>query len=72
MTRNIVACACRDWLNDVWSTMKNTGIRQIPILDDASKPLGIVYAIDALHALLTEAQDQQQLLHDYVMCVGYR
>ncbi len=72
MTRNIVACSCRDWLSDVWSTMKQTGIRQIPILDGASKPLGIVYAIDVLHALLTEAQDQQQLLSDYVMCVGYR
>ncbi len=72
MTRNIVACCCRDWLSDVWSTMKRTGIRHIPILDQASKPLGIVYAIDALHALLTEAQDQQRLLSDYVMCVGYR
>lgn len=72
MTRDIIKCAPRDWLNDVWSTMKAVGVRQIPILDHDSKPLGIVYAVDAVHALLTEAQDQEQLLRDYVMCAGYR
>lgn len=51
--------------------MKTVGVRQIPILDVDSKPLGIVYAVDAVHALLSEAQDQEQLLRDYVMCVGY-
>lgn len=71
MTRDIVKCALRDWLSDVWSTMKTVGVRQIPILDVDSKPLGIVYAVDAVHALLSEAQDQEQLLRDYVMCVGY-
>ncbi len=71
MTRNIVACASRDWLSDVWQMMKNVGVRQTPILDDASKPVGIVYAIDALHALLKEAQDAEQLLRDYVTCIGF-
>jgi CBS domain-containing protein len=71
MTRNIISCNRRDWLDDVWSTMKNTGVRQIPILDENSKPLGIVYAIDAIHALLGEAQNREQMLHDYVMSAGY-
>lgn len=71
MTRDIIKCAPRDWLNDVWSTMKKVGIRQIPIIDGDSKPLGIVYAVDAVHALLSEAADQEQLLRDYIMCVGY-
>lgn len=51
--------------------MKSTRLRQIPVLDEGSKPLGIVYAMDALQALLKEAQDEEQLLFDYVMCVGY-
>lgn len=72
MTRDIVKCAPHDWLNDVWSTIKTVGVRQIPVLDEDSRPLGIVYAVDVVHALLTEAQDQEQLLRDYVMCVGYR
>ena len=71
MTRKIISCTRRDWLDDVWSTMKNTGVRQIPILDENSKPLGIVYAVDAIHALLGEAQNREQMLHDYVMSVGY-
>jgi CBS domain-containing protein len=72
MTRKIVSCTSRDWLDDVWSTIKNTGVRQIPILDEDSKPLGIVYAVDAIHALLGEAQNREQILHDYVMSVGYQ
>ena len=71
MTRDIIKSAPDDWLNDVWATMKKVGIRQIPILDGDSKPLGIVYAVDAVNALLSEAEDQEQLLRDYIMCVGY-
>jgi CBS domain-containing protein len=69
MTRKIISCTRRDWLDDVWSTMKNTGVRQIPILDENSKPLGIVYAVDAIHVLLGEARNRKQMLHDYVMSV---
>jgi CBS domain-containing protein len=71
MTQKIISCARQDWLDDAWSTMKNTGVRQIPILDENSKPLGIVYAVDAIHALLGEAQNREQMLHEYVMSVGY-
>lgn len=71
MTRDIVKCAPSDWLNDVWSTMKTVGVRQIPVLDADAKPLGVVYAVNAVHALLSEARDHEQLLRDYVMCVGY-
>lgn len=71
MTREIVACSPRDRLRDVWSIMKNRGLRHIPIVDKGSKPLGIIYARDALQALLTEVQDKQELLRDYVTCAGY-
>jgi CBS domain-containing protein len=71
MTREVVACSPRDRLNDVWSIMKNRGLRHIPIVDKDSKPLGIIYARDALQTMLTEVQDEQELLRDYVMCAGY-
>ena len=71
MTREVVACSPRDWLKDVWSIMKNRGLRHIPIVDKDSKPLGIIYARDALQTLLTEVQDEEELLRDYVACAGY-
>lgn len=71
MTREVAACSPRDWLKDVWSIMKNRGLRHIPIVDKGSKPLGIIYARDALQTLLTEVQDEEELLRDYVMCAGY-
>ena len=71
MTREVVACSPRDLLNDVWSIMKNRGLRHIPIVDKDSKPLGIIYARDALQTLLTEVQDEQQLLRDYLTCAGF-
>jgi CBS domain-containing protein len=71
MTREVVACSPRDRLNDVWLIMKNRGLRHIPIVDKGSKPLGIIYVRDALQTLLTEVQDEQELLRDYVTCAGY-
>lgn len=72
MTRDVVACAPDDWLHDVWSTMKARGLQRVPVVDDARRPVGIVYAGDALQNLLRETQNQESLLRDYVMTVGYR
>jgi hypothetical protein len=36
-----------------------------------SHPIGMLNARDALQLLLEEAQDEELLLRDYVMCVGY-
>ena len=71
MTRDVVDCRPDDLLDDVWSIMKDRGLRHIPIVDNGSKPLGILYARDALDSLLTEVKDAQQLLLDYVACAGY-
>jgi CBS domain-containing protein len=71
MTRDVVACRPGDLLDDVWSVMKDRGFRHVPIIDDDSKPLGIIYARDALDSLLTEVKDAQRLLLDYVACAGY-
>jgi hypothetical protein len=36
------------------------------------KPIGVLNAGDALQALLKEEEDEESLLRDYVMGIGYR
>lgn len=72
MTRDVVNCRPQDALRDVWDVMQSRSLKQIPISDDASHPVGILYANDALQWLLDEAEHKEELLRDYVMGVGYR
>ncbi len=71
MTQDVVCCRLDDRLIEVWSTMKQHGLRHIPVVDADSRPIGIVNARDALHALLTNTTHEVELLRDYVMSVGY-
>jgi len=72
MTRNVVSCRTNDWLHEVWSTMKEKGLHSIPVVDSEHKPVGLLFARDALEMLLSEVEYEEELLKDYVMCVGYR
>jgi CBS domain-containing protein len=72
MTQNVVYCRANEFLQDVWSVMKERGLQRIPVLDQGRKPIGIIYARDALQYLLTESEDEDELLRDYISCVGYR
>lgn len=72
MTTQVVSCQPDDLLQDVWSTMKVRGIQNVPIVDAQRKPLGLLSASDALQQLLSEVEYEDELLKDYVMCVGYR
>ena len=71
MTRDVVLCRPGDWLQDVWSRMKERGLKNVPVMDRESRPLGVLNARDALQALLHEVQDEESLLRDYAMGVGY-
>lgn len=71
MTRDVVVCQPGDWLREVWSTMKERGLKNIPITDQDSRPVGVLNARDALQVLLEEVENEESLLRDYVMCVGY-
>ena len=66
------SCRSNDLLHDVLTTMKERGFVHIPIVDQQSRPSGVVNAWDALQALLKEVKDDQLLLRDYVMGIGYR
>ena len=71
MTRDVVVCKPGELLSDVWSIMKMRKLKNIPIVDAELHPIGMLNARDALQLLLEEAQDEELLLRDYVMCVGY-
>jgi CBS domain-containing protein len=71
MTRTVLTCHGEDFLKDVWSTMKSYGLKHIPIVDGTSKPIGLAIARDVLVRLMEDVEYEEQLLRDYVMCIGY-
>jgi CBS domain-containing protein len=72
MTRDVASCQPGEPLQDIWSMMKARGLQRIPVVDQIGKPVGIIYARDALQALLGEVESDETLLRDYVMNVGYQ
>lgn len=71
MTRQVTFCRTHEALLDIWSVMKERGLQCVPIVGDARRPLGIIYAREALEALLSEAENEDELLRDYIAGVGY-
>lgn len=71
MTRDVIACKPDQLLREVWTLMKSRGLKNVPIVDAESRPIGMLNARDALQLLLEEVEDEELLLRDYVMCVGY-
>jgi CBS domain-containing protein len=71
MTRTVVHCQSNDALRNVWSIMKDRGLKNLPILGRDSRPIGVLNARDALEALREEVEYEEVLLRDYVMCVGW-
>lgn len=72
MTRQVVQCRPSDPLQSVLSMMSRRGVVHVPVVDDRSRPLGVVNARDALRVLLADERYEEALLRDYVMGVGYR
>lgn len=72
MNGDVVFCAPGDQLQDIWLVMKERGLKNVPVLGSNAVPLGVVNAGDALEILLSEAEQEDNLLRDYVACSGYR
>lgn len=72
MTDDVVFCRTTDQVSDIWAIMKERRLKNIPVTDEASVPIGLLNARDALEVLLSEVEQEESLLRDYVMCVGYR
>lgn len=72
MTRDVVLCKPEDPLHDVWARMKARGLKNVPVVDFETRPLGLLHARDILQVLLSESENEDAMLRDYVMGVGYR
>lgn len=72
MTRDVASCQISEPLQDIWSVMKARGLQRIPVVDQIGRPVGIIYARDALQAMLGDVENDETLLRDYVMNVGYQ
>jgi CBS domain-containing protein len=71
MTRAVILSHPGDLLHDAWSVMKQRGLKNIPVVNETSQPIGVLNARDALEVLLKEVEYEEVLLRDYVMSVGY-
>ena len=72
MTRDVVSCHSTDCLPELLSMMGRRGLVHVPVIDEESRPCGVVNARDALRVLWAEEKYQEALLRDYVMGIGYR
>lgn len=72
MTRPIRSCGVNQTLQSVWTALGAGSLRCIPVLDEAGKPLGVVHARDVARALFDEVANEEMLLRDYVLGIGYR
>ena len=72
MTGDVTFCRAGDLLTDVLAVMENRCLVHIPLIDENSRPLGVVNARDALRSLVEEGQYEESLLRNYVMGVGYQ
>ena len=72
MTSPVVSCRIDQPLQGVWDAMNARSLRCVPVLDDFGRPQGVVYARDLARALLNEVNEEDTLLRDYVLGVGYQ
>lgn len=72
MTRNVVLCQAHDLMHEVWARMQERGLKNVPVVDQDLRPLGLLHARDILQMLLSKSENDESLLRDYVMGVGYR
>lgn len=71
MTHDVVVCRADELLQEVWKRMKQRKLKNIPVVDKDSRPVGVLHARDILQVLLEESQDEEAMLRDYVMGIGY-
>ena len=72
MTRVVTFCRPTDSLLDVLAQMEKRGFAHIPVIDEESRPSGVVNSGDALRALMADEKYEASLLRDYVMGIGYQ
>jgi CBS domain-containing protein len=72
MTKDIVSCHMDQPLQQLWTVLNARSLRCAPILDHEGRPQGVVHGQDLVRALLNEETEEEELLRNYVMGVGYQ
>jgi CBS domain-containing protein len=72
MSPEVVVCRATDRVEDISNFIRDRGLKNIPVVDDRGRPIGLLTARDILRALLLDAQYDAAQLIDYVKGVGYR
>jgi CBS domain-containing protein len=72
MTNSVLSCHVDQTLQLVWEAMNTRSLRSLPVLDDSGRPHGVVHARDLARALLEEVNEEEVLLRDYVLGIGYQ
>lgn len=71
MSVDVLQCTPTERVQAVWSKMRARDLKNVVIADAEGRPLGVLNARDALGVLLQEVKNEESLLRDYVMGVGY-
>lgn len=71
MTREIVFCRSGATIREAWNMMKERRLKHVPVADADGRPIGMLNAGAVMQVLLEETEQEEELLRDYVMCVGY-
>ncbi|MDH3716698.1 MAG: CBS domain-containing protein [Planctomycetota bacterium] len=66
MTAEVIVCTYSDGLNRVRSIMKTHWVRQIPVIAEDGKLLGIISIGDVNAYLIGEEETEIKYLHDYI------
>jgi CBS domain-containing protein len=72
MSRRLLSCSIQQPLQQVWESMNGRSVRCVPILDADGRPQGVLHARDLATALLEEVTNEELLLRDYVLGIGYQ
>lgn len=72
MTPGFAACSPEDMLSEVLAKMHELGLIHLLLVDANQTLLGVVNARDGLRALLAAGNQEETLLRNYVMGVGYQ
>ena len=72
MTNPVVSCHVDQALQRVWDDMNASSLRSMPVIDDSGRPQGVVHARDLARALLDEVDQEELMLRDYVLGIGYQ
>lgn len=72
MNTCVFSCRTDQPLQTVWEGMSAQSLRCVPVLDSDGRPLGVLHARDVACALLEEVENEELLLRDYVLGIGYQ